>query len=251
MVADIELIPAPHEADYSERVSGYLLEVNCNCLCLEFPSEVEKYIREFAKGERAYSRLKKVLIDGDILSPIFESGYRPLFAVLPKLNDRVSGFEVCCYEDLGTFNDWVMKKDEFVVQLLTSKEQSTLKRSFEELVEETNKRNMKIVDRLSEIASGTNERIHVVIGRLHAPLIREEFSDRFSVDETILVDVSVTPLDEAIILGSRGELEDLWDYLDRHTELARKAGETGTKVMDILRSDEVIEEYSLTPYSRL
>lgn len=250
MNVKIELLPALHERKYSQHVADYLLKECTKCLCLEFPTEVEEFIREYASGERLYERLRRILIGGEVITPHFERGYRPLLQTFPQLNDKVGDFVVRCYENPDIFEDWVLKRDEFVLQLLTAEHYSNLTDAHEELVKETRRRNESIVRRLKEIAGEFEADVYVVIGRLHAPVIRDELDENFNVRETILEDVCLTPLDESLIRGVRGEeLWDLENYLKRHRELAREAGREEKEIMEFLRNEEIEEKYDLKKYS--
>ncbi|KXA93756.1 hypothetical protein AKJ66_01170 [candidate division MSBL1 archaeon SCGC-AAA259E22] len=226
------------------------MEKECKLPCLEFPKEVERYVNEYAEGERSYERLKRILIEGGVISAPFEKGYRPLLRVLPELNERVNNFKAHCYEDLEVFNDWVFERDEFVVRLLQSNNYSNLEEPYKEFVEETKRRNRNIIERIKDIALISEFKIYVVMGRLHAPLVRDNLREDFDLEKTVLEDICLTPLDESIILAAReGKTKNFDEYLDRHSRLAREAGESDRDIVDLLRDEQVKRKYDLRTYS--
>lgn len=250
MNVKIELLPAPHERKYSKHVADYLLKERTKCLGLEFPTVVEEFIREYASGERSYERLRRILIGGEVISPHFERGYRPLLQTIPQLNEKVDGFVVRCYENPDIFDRWVLKRDEFVLQLLTAEDYSTLDDAHEELVKETRRRNESISRGIKEIAGELEVDLYVVIGRLHAPFVKDDLDEDFDIRETVLEDACLTPLDESLIRRTRGEeLQNLENYLKRHRQLAREASRKEKEIMELLRSEETEEEYDLKKYS--
>lgn len=249
----IKVIPAPHDKEYSEKVSEFLLEEKCQNLCLEFPREAEKHFNRYAKGEISYGGMSRILLGGGMMSSIFEEGYQPLFHILPKLKGRNENFRIYCYEEFEVFDSWVFARDELILQLLTTDKFECIHDCYENLVRQTSKRNEIIVKNISEIASGLGSDLYVAIGRLHAPLVIKGLKENFRVDEVVLEDLFMTPLDESIIMRLKGnELEcEEQEYLQKHRELAKEAGRRNKGLMALLRDPEIGKKYDLTKYSYL
>lgn len=248
MSEEIKLYPAPHDREYSENVAKFFLEEGCENLCLEFPQEVEKYIRQYSEGERSYNRLMKVLRDSGAVSRPFESGYEPIFRTLPKLNGSVNSFGVYCFEEFDIFNDWVFKRDEFVRQIAKKENLNTISTLYEELVEITEKRTKEMVQNLKKIFEKVGS-IYILVGRLHGPMIRDQLQEEYDVEEVIVEDLPMTPLDESLILCIKGEeVKDLGEVLERHQEIGRE-GSRNRDVMKLLRDSELEDRYNLKKYS--
>jgi hypothetical protein len=250
----IKLIPAPHEEKFSAMVSEYLLKEGCLHLGLELPREVEIYFNDYAGGKRTYEELRRILIDGEVISANFEEGYRPLFKVLPELYKRCAEFSVHCYEEFERYNDWVFMRDELVLGLMISEDLDALEDLYEGLVEETAKRNEAVAERIGALAGSLGEDLHVVMGRLHAPDVARRLRERFEVKEVVLEDICVTPLDESIILRLKGFTfsgGERSEFLRRHRELAKEAEREGRGITDLLRDGEVKRKYLLRSYTAL
>lgn len=210
-------------------------------------------MNEYAKGARSYDRLKGILVNGEIISPHFEKGYRPLLHSLPELNERTENFRVHCYEKFDVYDEWVLSRDELVVQMLTSENLDRLEDFHHALIQETERRNKVIAQRIGEISSSSRFDLYVVMGRLHAPQVVDRLREDFDVEEVVLEDLCMTPLDESIILtlqgkrlGPKGQVN-----LQKHRELAREAMRRKVDIMKLLRDHEIIEEYGLKRYSSL
>jgi hypothetical protein len=250
----IKLIPAPHEEKFSGLVSGYLLKEDCLHLGLELPQEVEIYFNDYAKGKRSYEELRRILLGGEVISPHFEEGYRPLFKVLPKLYEKNREFSIHCYEEFDRYNDWVFMRDELVLGLLTSEDLDALADIHEGLVNETFKRNEAVAERIVALAKELGEDLHVVMGRLHAPDVAKRLREKLEVKEIVLEDLCLTPLDESIILRLKGftfSSEERSEFLRRHLELVREAEGRGRGITDLLRDGEMERKYLLRRYSEL
>lgn len=250
----IKLIPAPHEDKFSKLVSDYLLKDNCLHLGLELPQEVEVHLNDYAKGKKSYDELIRILLGGEVISPHFEEGYRPLFKVLPKLYVKNKDFNTYCCEKFDIYDDWVFRRDELILKMLTSENLDVLADFHEALVKETIKRNDAIVEKIGVFAEGLRTDFHVVIGRLHAPDVANGLREKFDVKEIVLEDLCLTPLDESIVLRLKGFVysdKKRAEFLRRHIGLAKEAAGKGRDIMDLLRDGEMEKKYCLKKYSDL
>lgn len=250
----IKLIPAPHEEKFSGLVSEYLLKEDCLHLGLELPREVEVHFNDYARGKRSYEELRRILLGGEVISPHFEEGYRPLFKVLPKLYEKNREFNIHCYEEFDRYNDWVFRRDELALGLLTSEDFDVLADLYEGLVKETVKRNEAVAERIRALAEASGTDLHVVIGRLHAPDVAKRLREKFEVEEIVLEDLCLTPLDESIILRLKGftfSSKERSEFLRRHRELAKEAEGKGRSITALLRDGEMKRKYLLRRYSDL
>ncbi|MEM2890837.1 MAG: hypothetical protein QW358_05835 [Candidatus Hadarchaeum sp.] len=249
----IKLIPAPHENKFSELVADYLLRDGCLHLGLEFPQEVEARINEYARGKTSYDKLVELLVGGDVISPYFERGFRPILQALPELYQRDKSFSAHCYEDFGPYNDWVFCRDELVLALLSDEDFASILGLYQKLVNETKRRNTAIAERLVTLASNVGT-LHVVIGRLHAPDVASRLEKKFALKTVVLEDIYLTPLDESLILHLKGlkfQDAEILDFLRRHRELALEAEREGREITDLLRDGEIGKKFRLKKYSEL
>lgn len=250
----IKLIPAPHEDKFSKLVSDYLLKDNCLHLGLELPQEVEVHLNDYAKGKKSYDELRRILLGGEVISPHFEEGYRPLFKVLPKLYAKNKDFDIYCCEKFDIYDEWVFRRDELILEMLTSEDLDVLTDFHEALVKETIKRNEAIAEMIGMFAEGLRTDFHVVIGRLHAPNVGNRLRKKFDVKEIVLEDLCLTPLDESIVLRLKGFVfsdKERAEFLRKHRELAKEAAMKGKDIMSLLRDCEMEKKYCLKKYSNL
>lgn len=248
------MIPAPHEEKFSGLVSEYLLKEDCLHLGLELPREVEVHFNDYARGKRSYEELRRVLLDGEVISPHFEEGHRPLFKVLPKLYEKNREFSIHCYEEFDRYNDWVFRRDELALGLLTTEDLDVLADLYEGLVNETVKRNEAVAERIGALAEASGTDLHVVMGRLHALDVAKRLREKFEVEEIVLEDLCLTPLDESIILRLKGFTfsgKERSEFLRRHRELAKEAEGKGRSITALLRDGEMKRKYLLRRYSDL
>lgn len=249
----IKLIPAPHEVKFSQRAADYLLKDGCVHLGLEFPQEVETRLNDYARGKISYDRLAAFLVDGEVISPPFEQGFRPILQVLPELYRRDSNFSAHCFEEFDRYHDWIFCRDELILALLREEEPTTVVGLYRELVEETRRRNAAIVERLGDLASGLGE-LHVVIGRLHAPDVAERLEKNFTLETIVLEDIYLTPLDASLVLSLGGfdfRDDQILDLLRRHRELASEAERKGRDITDLLRDEAIGKKFQLKKYREL
>jgi len=249
----IKLIPAPHEEKFNNTAADYLLRDGCSHLGLEFPQEVEARVNDYARGSISYDELKTFLIDGEIISPYFEQGFRPILEILPVLYRRDKSFSVQCFEKLDIYNDWVFSRDELALAMLVNEDFATLADLYEDLVKETRRRNEAIAERVGTFAESLSS-LHILVGRLHAPYVADRLSEKFDVKVIILEDICLTPLDESIILRLKGfnfSSEELAVFLHRHREFAREAEKEGKGITDLLRDSEMEKRFRLKRYSDL
>lgn len=249
----IKLIPAPHEAKFSQRVADYLLKDGCVHLGLEFPREVEARLNDYARGKISYDSLAAILIGGEVISPHFEQGFRPLLQVLPELYRRDGNFSAHCFEEFDRYHDWVFCRDELLLALLRGEDLATLVGLYRELVEETRRRNAAIAERLGDLVQGSGK-LHVVIGRLHAPDVAGRLKKKFAVETVVLEDIYLTPLDASLVLSLRGYDygdAEILEILRRHRELAALAEREGREITDLLRDEEIGKKFQLKKYREL
>ncbi|MBC7099334.1 hypothetical protein H5T52_09495 [Candidatus Bipolaricaulota bacterium] len=249
----IKLIPAPHEEKFSQRVVDFLLNDGCVHLGLEFPREVEARLNDYARGKISYESLTAILVGGEVISPPFEHGFRPILRALPELYRRNGNFSVHCYEEFDRYHDWVFCRDELILALLRGDEPTTVVGLYRELVEETKRRNTAIVERLGELAKGTGK-LHVVIGRLHAPDVAARLEKNFVLETVVLEDIYLTPLDTSLVLSLKGfdlPNDEILDFLRRHRELASQAERDGREITDLLRDEEIGKKFKLKKYLEL
>ncbi|MGQ9787886.1 MAG: hypothetical protein ACUVQM_01020 [Candidatus Hadarchaeaceae archaeon] len=249
----IELIPAPHEEKFSRLVADYLLKDGCIQLGLEFPRQVEVRLNDYAQGKISYDNLIAILVGGEIISSHFEHGFRPLLQVLPKLYRIDANFGVHGYEEFDCYHDWVFCRDELMLALLREEDSTALIDLYWELVEETRRRNTAIVSRLGELAKEFGK-LHVVIGRLHAPDVAYRLKKKFVLKTVTLEDIYMTPLDTSLVLSLRGvdlQNDEIFGFLRRHLEFARQVGRDDREITDMLRDEEVGKKFQLKKYSEL
>ncbi|MGC8817360.1 MAG: hypothetical protein ACP5PX_06130 [Candidatus Hadarchaeum sp.] len=249
----ISLIPAPHERKFGQLVAEYLLKEGCVHLGLEFPQEVEARLNDYARGKISYDKLVAFLIGGEVISPHFEPGFRPLLQVLPELYKRDKNFGAHCYEDLDLYNDWVLCRDDLTLALLRDEDWDLIAGIYRELVSETRRRNVAIAERLGALVSALGD-LHVVMGRLHAPDVASRLEKKFALKTVIIEDICLTPLDESLILCLKGlDLEDaeIFEFLRRHRELALEAERKVREITDLLRDDEIRKRFQLKRYSEI
>jgi len=249
----IKLLPAPHEARFSQLVADYLLRDGCIHLGLELPREVEARVNGYVRGENSCDGLMAFLLAADVISPYFEPGFRPIFQALPELYRRNRDFTVHCYEELDIYNDWVFSRDELVVALLRGDDFAPISALYRELLKETRRRNAAIAERLGALARDLGH-LHVVIGRLHAPEVSCRLAENFDLRVVVLEDIYLTPLDESLILCLKGfnfSDAELASFLDRHRRFALEAEGMNREISDLLRDEEAGRRFQLKKYTEL
>lgn len=109
------------------------------------------------------------------------------------------------------------------------------------------------MERLGELAKGTGK-LHVVIGRLHAPDVAARLEKNFVLETVVLEDIYLTPLDTSLVLSLKGFYlpnDEILDFLRRHRELASQAERDGREITDLLRDEEIGKKFKLKKYLEL